>query len=135
VVDDEAVNRLLLVRSLEHEGLRTATAQDGLEALDMLRSRSFDLVLLDIVMPLADGFQVLAAMNDDPALRHVPVIVISALEDMDSVVRCIEMGAEDYLSKPFDQSLLRARINAGLAKKRLVDLQREYLEEVGQVID
>ena len=85
----------------------------------MLRSRPFDLVLLDIVMPLADGFQVLAAMKDDPALRHVPVIVISAVEDMESVVRCIEMGAEDYLPKPFDPALLRARINAGLAKKRL----------------
>ena len=135
VVDDEAMNRLLLVRSLEQEGLRVDTASDGLEALDMLRSRPFDLVLLDILMPLADGFEVLAVMKDDPTLAHVPVIVISALEDMESVVRCIEMGAEDYLPKPFDRSLLRARINAGLAKKRLVDLQREYLEQVGRVVD
>ncbi|MEA2685958.1 MAG: two-component system, cell cycle response regulator [Actinomycetota bacterium] len=135
VVEDEAVNRLLLVRSLELEGLTTASAADGLEALDMLRSRSFDLVLLDIIMPLADGYQVLAAMNADPSLRHVPVIVISGLEDMDSVVRCIEMGAEDYLPKPFDPALLRARINAGLAKKRLRDLQQEYLDQVGLVVD
>ena len=135
VVDDEAMNRLLLVRSLEQEGLRVDTASDGLEALDMLRSRPFDLVLLDILMPLADGFEVLAVMKDDPTLAHVPVIVISALEDMESVVRCIEMGAEDYLPKPFDRSLLRARINAGLAKKRLIDLQREYLEQVGRVVD
>lgn len=135
VVDDEAMNRLLLVRSLEQEGLRVDSVADGLEALDMLRSRPFDLVLLDIVMPLADGFEVLAVMKDDPTLAHVPVIVISALEDMESVVRCIEMGAEDYLPKPFDRSLLRARINAGLAKKRLVDLQREYLEQVGRVVD
>ena len=135
VVDDEAINRLLLVRSLEQEGLRVDTASDGLEALDMLRSRPFDLVLLDILMPLADGFEVLAVMKDDPTLAHVPVIVISALEDMESVVRCIEMGAEDYLPKPFDRSLLRARINAGLAKKRLIDLQREYLEQVGRVVD
>lgn len=135
VVDDEAVNRLLLVRSLEQEGLRTATAADGLEALDLLRSRPFDLVLLDVVMPLADGFQVLAAMNEDASMRHIPVIVISSLEDMESVVRCIEMGAEDYLSKPFDPALLRARINAGLAKKRLLDLQREYLEQVDLVVE
>jgi two-component system, cell cycle response regulator len=135
VVDDEAMNRLLLVRSLEQEGLRVDSASDGLEALDMLRCRPFDLVLLDIVMPLADGFEVLAVMKDDPTLAHVPVIVISALEDMESVVRCIEMGAEDYLPKPFDRSLLRARINAGLAKKRLVDLQREYLDQVGRVVD
>ncbi|MEA2972143.1 MAG: hypothetical protein QOG82_601 [Actinomycetota bacterium] len=135
VVDDDALNRLLLVRSLEQEGLRVDSASDGLEALDRLRSRPFDLVLLDIVMPLADGFEVLAVMKDDPTLAHVPVIVISALEDMESVVRCIEMGAEDYLPKPFDRALLRARINAGLAKKRLVDLQREYLEQVGRVVD
>ncbi|HEX7276822.1 MAG TPA: response regulator [Acidimicrobiales bacterium] len=135
VVDDEAVNRLLLVRRLEQQGLGVASAADGLEALDMLRSRPFDLVLLDIVMPLADGFEVLATMKRDPSLAHVPVIVISALEDMASVVRCIEMGAEDYLPKPFDASLLRARISAGLAKKRLVDLQREYLEQVGRVVD
>ncbi|MEA2828155.1 MAG: hypothetical protein QOG43_2594 [Actinomycetota bacterium] len=135
VVDDESLNRLLLTRSLEQEGLRVQSASNGLEALDMLRSRPFDLVLLDIVMPLADGFDVLAAMKADPTLTHVPVIVISAVDDMESVVRGIEMGAEDYLPKPFDRSLLRARINAGLAKKRLLDLQREYLEQVGRVVD
>lgn len=135
VVEDEAVNRLLLERSLIADGLNTATAANGLEALDMLRSRHFDLVLLDIVMPMADGYEVLAEMREDPELRHVPVIVISALEDMESVVRCIELGAEDYLLKPFDPALLRARINSGLAKKRLVDLQREYLEQVGRVVD
>src|SRR5205085_8014623 len=86
VVDDEAMNRLLLVRSLEQEGLRVDAAADGLEALDRLRSRPFDLVLLDIVMPLADGFEVLAVMKADPTLSHVPVIVISALDDMEGVV-------------------------------------------------
>ena len=87
VVDDEAMNRLLLARSLEQEGLRVDIASDGLEALDMLRSRPFDLALLDIVMPLADGFDVLAAMKSDPSLAHLPVVVISAVEDMESVVR------------------------------------------------
>jgi DNA-binding response OmpR family regulator len=93
----------------------------------------FDCVLLDVLMPGMDGFQVLECIRSKPRFRHTPVIMISALEDVDSVIRCIEMGAEDYLPKPFDPVLLRARINAGLARKRLHDLEQEYLEQVGHV--
>jgi two-component system cell cycle response regulator len=91
-------------------------------------------VLLDVLMPGMDGYQVLERIRSEPKLRHTPVIMISALEDVESVVRCIEMGAEDYLPKPFDPVLLRARINAGLARKRLHDLEQEYLEQVGHVV-
>src|SRR5438552_17835190 len=85
-------------------------------------------------MPGMDGYQVLECIRSQPKFRHIPVIMISALEDVESVVRCIEMGAEDYLPKPFDPVLLRARIKAGLARKRLDDLEQEYLEQVGQVV-
>ena len=135
VVDDNAMNRLILSRQLEHEGLRVVTAEDGVRALDLVRSEPFDLVLLDILMPEVDGYTVLTEMKGDPELRRLPVIVVSALDEIDSVVRCIEAGAEDYLTKPFDPVLLRARINAGLAKKRLDDLEREYLEQVAHVVD
>jgi two-component system, cell cycle response regulator len=107
---------------------------NGLEALEALRDGLFDCVLLDVLMPGMDGYQVLEHIRREPKLRHTPVIMISALEDVDSVVRCIEMGAEDYLPKPFDPVLLRARINAGLVRKRLHDLEQEYLENVGQVV-
>jgi two-component system cell cycle response regulator len=134
VVDDDAVNRLLLSRGLEREGHRVRAVANGLEALEALREEAFDCVLLDVLMPEMDGYQVLEHMRGDPMLRHTPVIMISALEDVESVVRCIEMGAEDYLPKPFDPVLLRARIKAGLARKRLDDLEREYLEQVGHVV-
>jgi CheY-like chemotaxis protein len=127
VVDDDAVNRLLLSRGLERDGHRVRTVANGLEALEALRDELFDCVLLDVLMPEMDGYQVLEHIRNDPRLRHTPVIMISALEDVESVVRCIEMGAEDYLPKPFDAVLLRARINAGLARKRLADLEQEYL--------
>jgi CheY-like chemotaxis protein len=135
VADDNAMNRLILSRRLEQEGLAVVTASDGREALERLRSQPFDLVFLDIVMPEVDGYAVLSEVKADPALRHIPVIVVSALEEIESVARCIEAGAEDYLTKPFDPVLLRARINAGLAKKRLDDLEREYLEQVARVVD
>jgi CheY-like chemotaxis protein len=128
------VNRLILSRRLEQEGLAVVTANDGREALERLRAQAFDLVFLDIVMPEVDGYAVLAEVKADPELRHIPVIVVSALDEIESVARCIEAGAEDYLTKPFDPVLLRARINAGLAKKRLDDLEREYLEEVARVV-
>ena len=124
VVDDDSVNRLLLARSLEREGHRVATAEDGHKALENLRADSFDVVLLDVLMPKMDGFEVLAQMQADNDLRRIPVIMISALEDIESVVRGIELGADDYLPKPFNPVLLRARINAGLMKKRLNDLER-----------
>jgi adenylate cyclase len=130
VVDDDSVNRLLLSRSLEREGHRSATAEDGRRALEILRAESFDVVLLDVVMPEIDGFEVLAQMQADSELRHIPVIMISALEDMESVVRGIELGAEDYLPKPFNPVLLRARINGCLTRRRLDDLERERVRDI-----
>jgi adenylate cyclase len=130
VVDDDSVNRLLLARSLEREGHRFATAEDGRRAMEILRAESFDVVLLDVLMPEMDGFEVLSEMRADNELRRVPVIMISALEDIESVVRGIELGAEDYLPKPFNPVLLRARINGCLMKKRLNDLERERVREI-----
>ena len=130
VVDDDPLNRLLLTRSLEREGHRVGSATNGQEALQLLRETPFDVVLLDIVMPELDGVAVLERLKRDPVLQHVPVIMISAVDEVDTVVRCIEMGAEDYLPKPFNPVLLRARINAALARKRLHDLERERVREV-----
>jgi len=129
VVDDNKVNRLLLGRGLEAQGHTVSFAQNGREALEMLRAGAFDLMLLDIQMPEMDGYQVLDALAHDLRLRDLPVIVTSALEELDSVVRCIEMGAEDYLTKPVNSVLLRARIGASLEKKRLRDQQRELVRK------
>src|SRR5919204_5530468 len=134
VVDDDLLNRTLLATSLEEQGYTVETADDGQSALELLHKRPFDVVLLDLLMPGMDGYQVLEQMKVTPNLRHIPVIVISALDELESVVRCIEMGATDYLPKPFDPVLLRARINASLASKRLRDLELEHLEQVGHVI-
>jgi adenylate cyclase len=130
VVDDDRVNRMLLTRSLEREGHSVRCAENGLEALRLLRAEPCDVVLLDIVMPEMDGVSVLEHVKRDPALHDVPVIMISGVDDTDSVIRCIEIGADDYLPKPFDPVLLRARINAGLTKKRLRELERERLRGV-----
>jgi adenylate cyclase len=127
VVDDNKVNRLLLGRGLEQQGHRVAFAENGRQALEMLHQNEFDLMLLDIQMPEMDGYQVLEKVGSDLDLRDIPVIVTSALEELDSVVRCIEMGAEDYLIKPVNPVLLRARIGAGLEKKRLRNQQRELI--------
>lgn len=127
VVDDNKVNRLLLGRGLEQHGHRVAFAENGRQALDMLHKGEFDLMLLDIQMPEMDGYQVLEKVASELELRDIPVIVTSALEELDSVVRCIEMGAEDYLIKPVNPVLLKARIGAGLEKKRLRDQQRELI--------
>jgi adenylate cyclase len=124
VVDDNKVNRLLLARNLELAGYRVAAAENGRVALTMLRNEPFDLLLLDIEMPEMDGFQVLDQVRADLALRDVPVVVTSSLEGLDNVVRCIELGAEDYLTKPVNPVLLRARIGASLEKKRLRDQQK-----------
>jgi adenylate cyclase len=130
VVDDDPLNRMLLTRSLEQEGHRVGSAASGQEALEILREKPLDVVLLDIVMPELDGVSVLERLKRDPVLQHVPVIMISAVDEIDTVVRCIEMGAEDYLPKPFNPVLLRARINAALAKKRLHEVERERVREV-----
>ncbi len=127
VVDDNKVNRLLLGRGLEQQGHRVSFAENGRQALEMLHQDGFDLMLLDIQMPEMDGYQVLDKVASDLELRDIPVIMTSALEELDSVVRCIEMGAEDYLIKPVNPVLLRARIGACLEKKRLRDQQRELI--------
>ena len=127
VADDNKVNRLLLGRNLEQQGHRVATAENGRIALEMLRAEPYDLLLLDIEMPVMDGFQVLEQLTADRALRDLPVIVTSSLEGLENVVRCIELGAEDYLSKPVNPVLLKARIGASLEKKRLRDQQKELV--------
>ena len=130
VVDDTPFNRQLLVRLLRGLGHETVEAANGLEALERLREpdAGIDVVLLDIVMPEMDGYQTLAELAADPALRHLPVIVISGVDELDSVVRCLEMGAADYLPKTVDPAILRARIASSLARKRLHDAEREAVE-------
>ena len=127
IADDNRVNRLMFGRGLETEGHTIAFAEHGAEALDLLRAKQFDLMLLDVVMPELDGYGVLEELQGDPHLRDIPVIVTSALDELDSVVRCLEMGADDYLTKPVNPVLLNARINASLEKKRLRDQQRELI--------
>ena len=127
VVDDNKVNRLLLSRNVELQGYHAASAENGRVALEMLRREAFDLILLDIEMPEMDGFQVLEHMLADRQLRDVPVIVTSSLEGLENVVRCIELGAEDYLSKPINPVLLKARIGASIEKKRLRDQLRDMV--------
>lgn len=129
VVDDSRTNRLALQRSLEQQGHRVSLAEDGAQAIVQLHARPCDVVLLDIVMPGVDGYAVLTHMMEEPSLRHIPVIVISAVDELDAVVRCIELGAEDYLPKPFNSVLLRARLNASLRRKRLRDLEQAYLRQ------
>jgi adenylate cyclase len=129
VVDDNRVNRLLVGRTLEQFGHHVAFAENGRLALEMLRSRAADLVLLDIEMPEMNGYQTLEALRADPKLRDIPVVIMSSIEEVDSVARCIEMGAEDYLFKPVNAVLLRARVAASLEKKRLRDQQRELFRK------
>ena len=133
VVDDNRLNRLKLSRALVRQGHTVSEAENGRVALDMMRAGSFDLILLDILMPEVDGFQVLRELKSDRVLRDVPVIVISALEEMDSVVKCIGMGAEDHLPKDFDPVLLNARIGACLEKKRLRDEVNEQLKFIREI--
>ena len=126
VADDDEVNRLMLQAYLERQGHTVTLAESGAEAVEILAQRSFDVLLLDVLMPEMDGFAVLEHLRADDRLRRLPVIMISSIEDTDAVVRCIEMGAEDYLAKPFDPVLLQARINGCLAKRRLDDLEDEH---------
>ena len=135
VVDDDPINRRLLASYLKREGHEVATANDGAQGWELVQAEPFDVVLLDVLMPELDGYEVLAHIRADDDLCKLPVIMISSVEETDSIVRCIELGADDYLPKPFSPPLLRARINAGLARKRLADLEREYLEQVGHVVD
>lgn len=129
-VDDDALNREMLARRLDKLGYQVIEAADGREALQKLKDGSFDLVLLDILMPELDGFQTLEYVKADPRLRHIPVIMLTALDDVESTVRCIEAGAEDYVPKPFNPVVLRARISASLEKKRLRDQEQAFLAQL-----
>ena len=131
IVDDNEDNRYTLTRRLQREGYANLTsAADGQQALELLGTRPFDLVLLDVMMPGLNGYEVLERMRADNRLRHIPVIMISALDEIESVIRCIELGAEDYLSKPFNPTLLRARVGASLEKKRLRDEIVAVLDQI-----
>jgi class 3 adenylate cyclase len=130
LVDDNEDNRAMLARRLGRQGYQVRTAPGGREALDALQAEAADLVLLDVLMPGMNGYEVLQRLKADERLRDIPVLMISALDEMDSVVRCIQLGAEDYLSKPFDPVLLQARIGACLEKKRLHDQEIRHLAEL-----
>lgn len=130
VVDDQEMNREMLLRRLFRMGYNATAAEDGKVALDLMQREQFDLVLLDIVMPVMDGFEMLSRIKADHKLRHIPVIMLTAVDEPASTVRCIENGAEDYVPKPFNPVILRARINASLEKKRLRDLERAYMAEI-----
>jgi len=130
VVDDNEMNRDLLSRHLKRQGHRTMLAENGRQALEVMTQTTFDLVLLDIMMPEMNGYEVLQYLKNHDTWRNIPIIMISALDEMASVVRCIEMGAEDYLPKPFDPILLKARIDAVLEKKRLRDKEQLYLKSL-----
>ena len=130
VVEDNPINRDLLVRRLVRDGHTVVEAPNGRQGLALARARPFDLVLLDVIMPELNGLQMLEQLKADPHLRHLPVIMISAFHELDGVVRCLEMGAEDYLAKPFNPVLLRARIDGCLEKKRLRIREARYREEI-----
>ena len=136
VVDDIEDNRFALARRLAGQGyLNVTTAADGRQALELLKSKPYDLVLLGIMMPNVNGYEVLAQMKANESLRHVPVIMISAVDDVDSVIRCIELGAEDYLPKPFNPTLLRARVGACLGRKRLYDQVTTRTRELAEALE
>jgi diguanylate cyclase (GGDEF)-like protein len=130
VVDDDRLNRIKLSINLEEAGCEVTLAENGEEALQKLRAQPFDTVLLDLMMPVMDGFTVMQHVKTDASLQRIPFIVISGEEDLSSVVRCIEMGAADYLTKPFNAVLLRARINSCLEKKRSHDREAELFSEL-----
>jgi adenylate cyclase len=132
VVDDNASNRDVLERRLAREGHQIATAANGTSALELVDREAFDLILLDLIMPEMSGFEVLRRLKAAEHTSHIPVIVISALDEIDSVVRCIEAGAEDYLTKPFNPILLRARIGASLEKKWLRDREKKFVADLEQ---
>ncbi len=134
VADDHADNRQTLGRLLSLLGHDVTLAENGRQALTLLRQRSFDLVLLDVVMPEMDGVAALKEIKADSHLHEVPVIMVSGLDEVASVVRCIEEGAEDYLTKPLDPIILTARINAWLEKKRLRDAERHRSEELERAL-
>lgn len=132
IVDDYLPNRLKLALGVQQQGHTTAEAESGIRALEMLAHTPYDLVLLDVEMPEMDGYEVLRRIKADPKIRNVPVIIVSAHDEIDRIVAGIELGAEDYLPKSFDPVLLKARINACLEKKRLRDKEQQLFEEIEQ---
>ncbi|MEP6620592.1 MAG: SpoIIE family protein phosphatase [bacterium] len=135
VVDDNELNRDILSRRLRKGGHRVEVAEHGAQALDMLAASPFDLVMLDIMMPGMNGYEVLERLKADPELRHVPVIMITAVDDDQSIVRCIELGAEDHMPKPFNPALLHARVASSLAKKRLHDREQLYAASLARELE
>jgi two-component system, cell cycle response regulator len=135
VVDDNPVNRMMLARFVERLGCTVVPVDDGSRALETARAGAFDLILLDILMPGMDGFAVLSALKADPVLRAAPVIVISALDDVADVARCLELGADDYMPKPFNPVLLRARLAAALERKRLRAQQQADMRDAARLTD
>nr|MBA3906351.1 response regulator [Pseudonocardiales bacterium] len=139
VVDDSGINRRLLVTALTEQGHEVRAAENGRRALEILYGAEesgvgFDVVLLDLLMPVMDGYSTLEAIKADARLRHLPVIMVSAVHELESMVRCIELGATDYLPKPFSAAVLRARLRSSLAAKRLRDVERDYLRRVDEVV-
>jgi phosphoserine phosphatase RsbU/P len=130
VVDDNEMNRDMLSRRLERQGFKVELAENGQQALESICARPFDLILLDIMMPVMNGYDLLERLKADSALCHIPVIMITAVDDAESVARCIEMGAEDHLPKPFNPAILRARVDSALAKKRLHDREQVYAKSL-----
>jgi serine phosphatase RsbU (regulator of sigma subunit) len=135
IVDDEPLNIDYLEQELEDLDYEVLSARNGQEALELVESQLPDMILLDIMMPIMDGFEVLGRLKAEKQWRDIPVVVISALSDMDNVVKGIELGAEDYLPKPFDPVLLHARIKSGLEKKRFRDLERLYLKALERELE
>jgi putative two-component system response regulator len=132
IVDDQDRNRRLLTDFITSFGHKSVAAENGAVALEVLKSTTVDIVLLDVMMPVMDGYQTLQQLKADGALRHIPVVMISALDELQSITRCIEMGADDYLPKPFNPTVLRARLNGCLTKKELHDQEMEYERRIEQ---
>jgi len=130
VVDDNEMNRDMLSRRLQRQGFHVDLAENGQQALESILAQPFDLILLDIMMPVMNGYDLLERLKADPALCHIPVIMITAVDDIESIARCIEMGAEDHLPKPFNPAILRARVDSALAKKRLRDREQVYAKSL-----
>ena len=137
IVDDSAVNRQLLARHLAGIEIEAREAGDGKVALEMLRElgTQVGVVLLDVVMPEMDGYQTLEAIKADEDLRHIPVIMISGVDELDSVVRCIRLGATDYLPKPFNPTILAARVRASLSDKRVRDMELAHAAEQAKLLE
>jgi len=130
VVDDIRVGRKVLENLVRMQGYQVSVAEDGVQALELIRSQPFDLILLDILMPRMDGYQVLETIRADPKLNHISVIMISTVDETDAIIRCIELGADDYVTKPYNQVLLKARVKQYVDKKLLQEQVRKLLQKL-----